>query len=426
MAKSRIISALDLGSSKITTIIAQVDFSQDVYESGSGVVGVSSVESKGIRKGQIINIEEAVESIVESVESAERMAGYNLNSAYVALGGASISSQNSHGVVAVSDAEGEISDLDIERVIDAASAISLPVSREVIHVIPREFTVDGEGGVKDPIGMSGVRLEVDTHVITASTASVRNLKKAVDEAGVGISEIVFSGLAASEAVATNTEKELGCVVVDIGGGTTSICVFVDNALAYSGVIPIGAKNVTNDLAIGLRISLESAERIKLLLSSYEKKKDYTEEISLTDNLDLSKENLEVKKVSRKTLVEGIIRPRLNEIFSMVRLELDKYGLLGKTPSGIIITGGGAETVGIIESARRILSLPARIGVPTGVSGLVDDILSPAYAVPIGLILYASKQDEEEGMPLTKLGKKIKLPVKGSFSKIIESIRNLLP
>lgn len=426
MAKSRIISALDLGSSKITTIIAQVDFSQDVYESGIGVVGVSSVESKGIRKGQIINIEEAVESIVESVESAERMAGYNLNSAYVALGGASISSQNSHGVVAVSDAEGEISDLDIERVIDAASAISLPVSREVIHVIPREFTVDGEGGVKDPIGMSGVRLEVDTHVITASTASVRNLKKAVDEAGVGISEIVFSGLAASEAVATNTEKELGCVVVDIGGGTTSICVFVDNALAYSGVIPIGAKNVTNDLAIGLRISLESAERIKLLLSSYEKKKDHTEEISLTDNLDLSKENLEVKKVSRKTLVEGIIRPRLNEIFSMVRLELDKYGLLGKTPSGIIITGGGAETVGIIESARRILSLPARIGVPTGVSGLVDDILSPAYAVPIGLILYASKQDEEEGMPLTKLGKKIKLPVKGSFSKIIESIRNLLP
>lgn len=426
MAKSRIISALDLGSSKITTIIAQVDFSQDVYESGIGVVGVSSVESKGIRKGQIINIEEAVESIVESVESAERMAGYNLNSAYVALGGASISSQNSHGVVAVSDADGEISDLDIERVIDAASAISLPVSREVIHVIPREFTVDGEGGVKDPIGMSGVRLEVDTHVITASTASVRNLKKAVDEAGVGISEIVFSGLAASEAVATNTEKELGCVVVDIGGGTTSICVFVDNALAYSGVIPIGAKNVTNDLAIGLRISLESAERIKLLLSSYEKKKDKTEDISLTDSLDLSKEDLEVKKVSRKTLVEGIIRPRLNEIFSMVRLELDKYGLLGKTPSGIIITGGGAETVGIIESARRILSLPARIGVPTGVSGLVDDILSPAYAVPVGLILYASKQDGEEGMPLTKLGKKIKLPVKGSFSKIIESIRNLLP
>ncbi|BCX14829.1 MAG: cell division protein FtsA [Patescibacteria group bacterium] len=426
MAKSRIISALDLGSSKITTIIAQVDFSQDIYESGIGVVGVSSVDSKGIRKGQIINIEEAVESIIESVESAERMAGYNLSSAYVALGGASISSQNSHGVVAISDADGEINDLDIERVIDAASAISLPVSREIIHVIPREFTVDGEGGVKDPIGMSGVRLEVDTHVITASTASVRNLKKAVEEAGVGISEIVFSGLAASEAVATNTEKELGCVVVDIGGGTTSICVFVDNALAYSGVIPIGAKNVTNDLAIGLRISLESAERIKLLLSSYEKKKDKTEEVSLTDNLDLSKENLEIKKVSRKTLVEGIIRPRLNEIFSMVRLELDKYGLLGKTPSGIIVTGGGAETVGIIESARRILSLPARIGVPTGVSGLVDDILSPAYAVPVGLIIYASKQGEEEGMPLTKLGKKIKLPVKGSFSKIIESIRNLLP
>jgi len=424
MTRSKIISAIDLGSSKITTIIAQIDSSQDVYESGIGVVGVSSVASRGIRKGQIINIEEAVESIVESVESAERMAGYNLDSVYISLGGASVSSQNSHGVVAISDPDGEIKDVDIERVIDAASAISLPVSREILHIIPREFTVDGEGGVKDPVGMTGVRLEVETHVITASTASVKNLKKAVDEAGVGISEIVFSGLAASEAVATATEKELGCVVVDIGGGTTSICVFVEGALAYSGVVPIGAKNVTNDLAIGLRISLESAEKIKLLLSNYEKRKDKTEEITLPDSLDLSKENLEVKKVSRKTLVEGIIRPRLNEIFSMVRLELDKFGLLGKTPSGVIITGGGAETVGIIESARRVLSLPARIGVPTGVSGLIDDILSPQYAVAIGLILYASRQTSDEA--LTKLGKKIKLPGKGTFNKIFESIRNLLP
>jgi cell division protein FtsA len=424
MTRSKIISAIDLGSSKITTIIAQVDSSQDVYESGIGVVGVSSVASRGIRKGQIINIEEAVESIVESVESAERMAGYNLDSAYISLGGASVSSQNSHGVVAISDPDGEIKEVDIDRVIDAASAISLPVSREILHVIPREFTVDGEGGVKDPVGMTGVRLEVETHVITASTASIRNLKKAADEAGVGISEIVFGGLAASEAVATATEKELGCVVIDIGGGTTSICVFVEGAIAYSGVIPIGARNVTNDLAIGLRISLESAERIKLLLSNYEKRREKTEEINLSDSLDLSKENLEVKKVSRKTLVEGIVRPRLNEIFSMVRLELDKFGLLGKTPSGVIVTGGGAETVGIIESARRVLSLPARIGVPTGVGGLVDDIMSPQYAGAIGLILYASRQTD--GETLTKLGKKIKLPGKGVFNKIVESIRNLLP
>jgi cell division protein FtsA len=424
MSKSRIISAIDLGSSKITTIIAQVDYSQDIYESGIGVIGVSSTESRGIKKGQIINIDDAVSSIVESVESAERMAGYNVDSAYIALGGANISSQNSHGVVAVSDPDGEIKDIDVERVIDAASAISLPASREILHIIPREFTVDGEGGVKDPIGMSGVRLEVETHVITASAASVKNLKKAVDEAGVGVAEIVFSGLAASESVATTTEKELGCVVVDIGGGNTSICVYVDGSLTYSGVIPIGAKNVTNDLAIGLRISLESAERIKLLLSDSDKRKNKSEDITLSDNLDLSGENLELKKVSRKTLVEGIVRPRLNEIFSMVRLELDKYGLLGKTPSGVIVTGGGSETVGIIESARRVLSLPARIGVPTGVSGLVDDILHPSYSVPIGLILYASRQNENEG--LTKLSSKIKLPGKGAFSKLIESIKNLLP
>jgi len=424
MPKSRVVSAVDLGSSKVTTLIAQVDYSQDVYESGVGIIGVSSVSSSGVRKGQIVNIEEAVDTIIKSVESAERMAGYGIDSAYISLGGASINCQNSRGVVAISDPNGEITDIDVERVIEAASAISLPVSREVIHVLPREFTVDGEGGVKDPVGMSGVRLEVETHVVTASSASVKNLRKAINEAGININGLVFSGLASAEAVATQTEKELGCVVVDIGGGTTSICVFIDGSLSYSGVIPIGAKNVTNDLAIGLRVSLESAEKIKLLLSENGKKKIGAEELSLPDSLDLSRENLEIKKVSRKTVVEGIIRPRLNEIFSMVKLELDKTGFLGKTPSGVIITGGGAETIGTAESAKRILSLPVRVGVPSGISGLVDDVLNPAYATPVGLILYGLKEEPQE--PLTNLGKKFKLSPKGALGKVLESIKNLLP
>lgn len=426
MPRSRLISAIDLGSSKITTIIAQVDSEQSVYESGIGVVGVSSVESKGIRKGHIINIEEAVDAIVQSVEAAERMAGYSLDAAFISLGGASVSSQNSHGVVAVSGNQGEIQDLDVDRVIEAASAVSLPTSREVVHIIPREYTVDGEGGVKDPVGMTGVRLEVETHVITTSTASLRNLEKAIDEAGVSIAGVVFEGLASSYSVATPTEKELGCVVVDIGGGTTSIVSYIDGSLSYSGVIPIGAKNVTNDLAIGLRISLDSAERIKLVLSTKQKKgeKEESDEISLKDSLGLSDKDLEIKKISKKTLVEGIIRPRLNEIFTMVRLELEKNGVLGKTPSGVIITGGGAETVGVLESAKRVLALPARIGIPSGVSGLVDDILTPAYACPIGLVLYAVEQGVNE--PLTKFSKKIKLPSMGKLGKVIESIRNLLP
>ncbi len=426
MSKSRLISAIDLGSSKITTIIAQMDSEQTIYESGVGVIGVSSVDSRGIRKGHIINIEEAVDAVVESVEAAERMAGYSLDGAFISIGGASISSQNSHGVVAISGAQGEIQDVDVDRVIEAASAVSLPTSREIIHVIPREYTVDGEGGIKDPIGMTGVRLEVETHVITTSTASLRNLEKAVDEAGVGMAGIVFGGLASSYAVATPTEKELGCVVVDIGGGTTSIVSYIEGSLAYSGVIPIGAKNVTNDLAIGLRISLDSAEKIKLALSAKEKKglKEESDEISLKDSLGVPDKDLEIKKVSKKTLVEGIIRPRLNEIFTMVRLELEKNGVLGKTPSGVIITGGGAETVGILDSAKRILAMPARIGFPKGVGGLVDDILNPSYACAIGLILYGVEQSENE--PLTKFRKKIKLPKVGYLGKIVETIKNLLP
>jgi cell division protein FtsA len=423
MSKSRIVSAIELGSSKISTIIAQVQIDSGTFENTINITGVSSVESRGIKKGQIINIEETVEAAIESIESAERMAGYNLDSTYIALGGASISSQNSHGVVAVSDPDGEISEADVDRVIEAASAISLPSSREILHVVPREFTVDGDGGVKDPIGMSGVRLEVETHIITASTASIKNLKKAVEEIGVDIQEIVFSGLASSEGVATPTEKELGCVVIDIGGGTTSICAYTEGSLAYSGVIPIGAKNVTNDLAIGLRISLDSAEKVKILLSKDTKSRNGDQKSD--DTLDLSNEGIsEIKKISKKTLVEGIVRPRLNEIFTMVRLELEKNDLSASIPSGVIVTGGGSETSGVLDSAKRMLSLPVRIGVPSGVSGLVDDILNPAFSVPVGLMLYASKQQEQE--PLTSLSKKFKLPTKGALGKLIETVKNLLP
>jgi cell division protein FtsA len=351
------------------------------------------------------------------------MAGYNLDSAFVSLGGASIVSQNSHGVVAVSDGEGEIKETDVDRVIEAASAVSLPASREVIHVIPREFTVDGESGVKDPMGMSGVRLEVETHIITASTSAIKNLSKVVGEVGVNLDEVVFSGLAASEAVLTPTEKELGCVVVDIGGGTTAITAYKDGSLAYSGVIPIGARNVTNDLAIGLRVSLETAEKVKLFLSKEEKAKQ-AKNTPDQDMVDLSKEGLtEIKKVSKKTLVEGIIRPRLNEIFTMVKLELDKVGLSSSVPSGVVVTGGGAETVGVAESAKRILSLPVRIGIPKGVGGLVDDILTPSFSVPIGLIIYAAGKEPIESSPFSR---KFKVPVRGVAAKIIETIKDLLP
>lgn len=420
MNRAKIISGIELGSSKVTTLIAQVVEDATLMEKSVNVVGVATSPSKGIKKGQIVNIEEAVEATISSVEAAERMAGYNLNSAFISLGGAHIHSQNSHGVVAISDPNGEIAESDVERVIDAASAISIPQSREVIHVIPREYIVDGESGVKDPIGMSGVRLEVDTHMITASDAAMKNLRKAVKEVGIDVNGFVFSGLASSEAVLTATEKELGCILVDIGGGTTSLSVFIDGAPVYSSVIPIGAKNVTNDLAIGLRVSLEAAEKIKLLLSDEKKiKKEDGDELDLAE-LGLT----DIKKISKKTLVEGIIKPRLNEIFSMVKLELDREGLGNRIPSGVVVTGGGALTVGVLESAKRITLLSARIGKPLGLTGLIDDIIDPSFATVTGLALYGARNEAQE--PLTTFAKRIKLPTKGMLGKFFGMIKDLLP
>jgi cell division protein FtsA len=287
--------------------------------------------------------------------------------------------------------------------------------------MPREYVVDGEAGVRDPVGMSGVRLEVDTHIVSAGSSAIKNVRKAVNEVGIQIDDLIFSGIASAEAVLSGTEKELGCVLIDIGGGTTSITAYTDGALSYSGVIPVGAKNVTNDLAIGLRVSLETAEKIKKALSD-KKKKEESDEMDLV-GLGVT----EVTKISKKTLLEGIIRPRLNEIFTMVRMELEKEGLANRIPSGAVITGGGAETAGAIESAKRMLSLPVRLGIPKGVGGLIDDVMNPAFSTCVGLLLLGARE-VPTNENLTRFTKKIKLPsgAAGIFGKIITSIKDLLP
>src|SRR3989344_4742163 len=264
MAKDKIICGIDVGSSKIATLIATL--TEDNEHSSSmnkvSLIGVAATNSRGVKKGQIVDIEAAVEAITESVEGAERMAGYSVSSAFVSMGGPQIESTNSHAVVAVAEPEGEIKPSDIARVNDAARAIALPSSREILHVIPRTFTVDGQEGISDPVGMTGVRLETDTHIITGPTTSMRNLVKCVGMVGVDVKELVFSGVGSAHAVLTETEKELGVILVDIGGETTDIVIFVDGAIAYSSVIPLGGRHVTSDIAVGLRISLESAEKIK--------------------------------------------------------------------------------------------------------------------------------------------------------------------
>jgi len=435
MSEGKIVVGLDIGTSKIVAVIAKIE------DGVVNVLGVSEVGASGIRKGQIVDIEEAVVAMNKSLEGAERMAGYSVSKIVVSIGGAHIECLNSRGVVAISTPQGEIAQSDITRVIEAAKAISLSSSREIIHVLPRNYTVDGQEGIKDPIGMTGVRLEVDTHIITSGSTSVRNLEKALSEVGVDIDGIVFNGYANSLSVLSETEKELGVVLVDIGAGTTSICIYVEGSLSYSSVLAIGARHITNDLAIGLRISLESAEKIKLFLSESPKMRTVHPEDALelekpvisrekTDEIDVGLLNLpeELRKVSKKTLIEGIIKPRLNEIFTMVGLEIKKSGFAGQTPAGLVVTGGGARTVGVQESAKRMLAMPVRIGAPVGMKGIIDEIADTPFATVVGLAMYGARITTSSSFPFSVSLSRFSnfIPSGRVFKKIIDIIKSFIP
>lgn len=429
MTEGKIVVGVDIGTSKIITIITRVD-------EFVNVMGVSEVHSSGIKKGQIVNIEEAVLAINSSIEAAERMAGVSVSRIIASVGGGNIESQNSRGVVAVAQPEGEINQTDVSRVIDAAKAISLPSTREIIHVLPRSYTVDGQEGIKDPVGMSGTRLEVDTHIITAGSPTVRNLEKAFSQVGVDVDALVFSGYSSGLSVLSDTEKELGVVLVDIGAGTTDISIYIDGSQAFSSVLPIGARHITNDLAIGLRISLESAEKVKLFLSKPIKKvlrfdegEGEAKEKKASDEVDLASLGLpeQLSKVSQKTLIDGIIRPRLNEIFTMVGLEIKKSGFGGQTPSGLVITGGGARTVGAVDCAKRMLAMPVRIGQPMNIKGIIDEVQDSPYSAVVGLAIYGALIGVEStsnfkmqipGIPSIRMGKVPK--------KIIDLIKSFIP
>ncbi len=429
MARDKVICGIDVGSSKIATLIASIGEDDKI-----SLIGVSSTPSRGVKKGQVVDIEEAVNAITESVEAAERMAGYSISSTYVTLGGPQIESINQHAVVAVAQPEGEIKDSDILRVNEAAKAIPLSSAREILHVIPRTFTVDGQEGIRDPIGMTGVRLETETHIITGSSTSMRNLVKCVSQVGIDVNELVFGGIASSLAVLTDTEKELGVILVDIGGETTDVVIFVDGSVAYSAVIPIGARHITSDLAVGLRVSLESAEIIKVSLGKMLKKPVVADEGEAPkkkeeDYLDIKSLGIqeEVQKISRKAVVDGIIRPRLQEIFKFVGKEIKKSGYGASIPSGLVICGGGSQTVGLLEQAKYVLGFPARVGVIQGLGGLVDEIDSPQFAASAGLILYGNSQQlgghsGEMRLPSFSQG----LPIKDAISKGISFVKSLLP
>ncbi len=430
MKKPTQLAAIDIGSSKIATIIASIN----PEDQKARVVGVSSVPSKGIRKSQIVDIDDTIEAVTESVEAAERMAGFSINEAVVSISGIHIESLNSKGLVAVQNPDAEIVADDVARVIEAAKAVPLESAKEILHVLPRYFIVDNQEGIKDPVGMSGVRLEVDAHLITGSSTNIKNLTKVISEIGVDTQALVFAGLASAEAVLTETEKELGVILVDIGGGTSSVCIYADGALSHSAVIPVGAKNITNDIAIGLRVALSTAEKIKRILAHEDKipakalDPKNPRAKSQRDELDLHKLGIKdgPRKISRKAVMEGIVRPRVNEILDLIKTEVRKSGLANQVPAGLVFTGGGALTYNLKELARRHLGLPARIALPQKLTGLIDEIKTPEYATATGLIHYALKQELQSSTSSFNLSTLNALNFKGIGKKLTHFIKSFLP
>ena len=424
------ICGIDIGSSKISTLVAV----NSPEEKEPRIIGFHTAPSRGVKKGLVVDIDQVTAAVDQSVEKAERMAGQKITKAFSSVGGPHITSLNSHGVVAVSNPQGEISQEDVDRVAEAARAISLSTTRQIIDVSPREYIVDGQAGIKNPVGMSGIRLEVDSHIITASLTNLKNIDRCFSDLGIENCGFVFSGYASAEAVLTDTEKELGVVLVDIGGGKIDICLYCDGAISYSASIPIGARHITNDIAVGLRVSLESAERIKLFLTK--EFQDYGKrEVPIQnakkkhDVIDFSTLHLPevVNDITPKLLLDSIIGARIEEIYKLIAEEIEKSGFSANVPSGIVITGGGAHTIGMIEMGRKVVGLPIRIGYPTGVSGLVDEVLDPQYATNVGLILSGGKNIIDHESSMIKFNKIFKdISIGSSISKLKDLMKQFIP
>ena len=375
--KEKITVGIDIGSSEVVTVIGH----RQEDETHPNIIGVGIHEGSGLRKGVVTDVEETITAITASLEEAERMAGVPIDNVYVSINGEHIKATNTRGLISIA-ARGEISNEDVLRAIDSAQTVALPPNREIIHVIPRMFIVDGQDGIKDPIGMTGTRLEVDAHVITGATPFIKNLHRTIEQAGTRVNSFVLSPLAASTAVLSKKQKELGVVVIDIGAGTTGLVVFEEGDVYHSAVLPIGSGHITADIAIGLRTSLEVAEQVKV---EYGMASPVT--LSDKDTIDLSRfDKSEDQVVSRRYIAE-IIEARLMEIFMMIKTELRKVGRDGMLPAGAVLVGGGSKLPSIVDSAKDNLNLPAQIGFPIELRGMVDRLDDPRFATGIGLMMW---------------------------------------
>lgn len=382
----KIFAGLDVGSHTIQAVVVQKKNSDQKLR----ILGVGQVLTQGVRKGVVVDIEEASKSIRLCLDQAEKNSGHKIIKVALSLGSPFISSRLSRGVVAVSRADQEISEEDISRVVKAAEAISLPPNREIIHVIPREFIVDSEGGIRDPLGMRGVRLEVNALIIDGFTPFIRNLLKAVEIAGVKHSVLILSTLAASRSCLSKRQKELGVAILDIGASTTGLSVFEEDTLLLTQILPVGAGHITNDLAIGLRTAIDVAERIKLEYGI-----SLPQVVSKKEIIQLDKFGLEKQVISRKEIA-SIIEARLLEIFDLVNKELRSIGREGRLPAGVVILGGGTKMPGLVELAKSKLKLPVQIGFPQeGISGFTEKVDDPAFSTAVGLVLWESDFEEKE-------------------------------
>jgi cell division protein FtsA len=384
--RDSIITGLDIGSSKIRVVVGQKVDGREL-----NIVGLSEVASEGIAKGVIKSIEDAVSSISRAFEAAERMTGLPVERAYVSISGSHIKSDTSKGVIAVAKADGEVRAEDVERVIEAAQAVSTPPNYEILHVIPREFTVDSQTGIKDPVGMTGIRLEVEVQIIQGMAAQIKNLTKVVYRAGVEVEDLVVASLAAAEAVCSRRQKELGVCVLNIGGSTTSLAVFEEGEVIHTYVIPIGAGHITNDIAIGLRTSIDTAEEVKVRYGTAN-----PQDIKRKEDVDLGQITQgEAGVVSRRHIAE-IIEARVEEIFKLSDTELAKLQRSGKLPAGVVLCGGGAKLDGIIALARKVFKLPASLGSPRQIKSAVDKIDDPSLATVVGLVRWGENLTETYG------------------------------
>jgi len=380
----KLIVGLDIGTSKVCAVVGEVS-----EDDGIEVIGIGIHPSRGLKKGVVVNIESTVQSIQRAVEEAELMAGCQINSVYAGIAGNHIRSLNSHGIVAIRDKE--VTAGDVDRVIDAARAVAIPADQKIIHILPQEFIIDNQEGIKEPIGMSGVRLESKVHMVTGAVSAAQNIIKCVRRCGLEVDDIILQQLASSYSVLLDDEKELGVCLVDIGGGTTDIAVFTEGAIRHTAVIPIAGDQVTNDIAVALRTPTQNAEEIKIKYAC------------ALAQLATADESIEVpsvgdrppRRLARQTLAE-VVEPRYEELLTLVQAELRRSGFEDLIAAGVVLTGGSSKMEGLMELAEEILHMPVRIGAPQTVSGLADVVRNPIYATGVGLLLFGYRHMHERG------------------------------